>query len=98
MSYFLEIEVGYTDSGISLTQKKFTRELLSEAGITEYKNVVIPLPINLKLTAEGGDIYSDASYYRCMVGKLNFLTHTRPDSAFTIQHLSRYLQQPRITH
>lgn len=98
LSYFLGIEVGYTDKGITLSQNKFTRELLEEAGLKEFRTVVTPLPINLKLTAKEGDLFHDPSLYRCLVGKLNFLTNTRPDLAFTVQHLSQFLQQPRDPH
>lgn len=98
LSYFLGIEVGYLPNGITLTQKKFTNELLQSAGITTFKRVVTPLPVNLKLEANEGDIFPDVGLYRCLVGKLNFLTHTRPDLAYIVQHLSQFLQQPRIPH
>lgn len=98
LSYFLGIEVGYLQSGISLTQKKFTSEMLQEAGIDTTKRFVTSLPVNLKLTTTEGDIFEEASLYRCFVGKLIFLTHTRPDLAYTVQHLSQFLYQPRLPH
>ena len=98
LSFFLGIEIGYLQSGISMSQRKFTMELLQESGIENFKPTVTPLPINLKLSADEGELYHDPSHYRCMVGKLNFLTHTRPDLSFTVQHLSQFLQNPRIPH
>ncbi|KAL8154536.1 hypothetical protein AgCh_000052 [Apium graveolens] len=97
LSFFLGIEIGYHEDGITLTQKKFTKELLDTAGVLKGKSVT-PLPINLKLQAEEGEAYADPSHYRCLVGKLNFLTHTRPDLSYTVQHLSQFMQNPRIPH
>ncbi|XP_021730460.1 uncharacterized protein LOC110697390 [Chenopodium quinoa] len=98
LSYFLGMEIGYMDTGITMSQKKFTKELLKEAGVQEDKTAVTPLPVNLKLQATEGELYDDPSKYRCLVGKLNFLTHTRPDLSYTVQHLSQLLQEPRMPH
>lgn len=88
LHYFLGIEVNYTPIGIILTQRKFIKDLLIFSGISEQKRVVTPLPLNIKLLADKGPLYIDPTYYRSLVGKLNFLTHTRPDLAYTVHHLS----------
>ncbi|XP_021739725.1 uncharacterized protein LOC110706125 [Chenopodium quinoa] len=88
LNYFLGIEVGYTADGVILTQKNFTRELLQGCGFNIDKRAVTPLPMHLKLSATEGDVFPDAEKYRSLVGKLNFLTQTRPDLSYTVQTLN----------
>lgn len=92
------IEIRYLESGITMSQAKFTRKLLQDANISLHKKVVTQLPLNLHLKADEGELYSDPAAYRCFVGKLNFLTHTRPDLSFIVQHLSQFLQNSRVPH
>lgn len=62
------------------------------------KGALTPLPINLKLTAESREIFDDPGLYRSIVGKLNFLTHTRHVLSYTVHHLSQFLRNPRFQH
>ncbi|XP_019239846.1 PREDICTED: uncharacterized protein LOC109219834 [Nicotiana attenuata] len=45
-----------------------------------------------------GASISNRSLYRRLVGKLNFLQHTRPDISFSVQHLSQFLHHPQVPH
>jgi hypothetical protein len=40
----------------------------------------------------------DATQYRCLVGSLRYLVHTRSDLAYSVGYVSRFLQQPTMEH
>lgn len=98
LHYFLGIEVGYVTDGILLSQKKFSNDILSECDIDFSKPAVTPLPLNLKLSATTGPLFAYPDRYRSLVGKLNYLTNTRPDLSYAVQTLSQYMQAPRLPH
>ena len=62
------------------------------------KRLLTPLPTQLKLTASEGILLQDPTPYRSLVGKLNYLSNTRPDLSYTVQTLSQYIQSPRDSH
>lgn len=98
LHYFLGLEISYLPHGIAISQKKFASDLLRASGIQSFKKAVTPLPLHLKLHAADAPLYSNPTHYRSLVGKLNFLTHTRPDLAFTVQTLSQFMQNPTDAH
>jgi hypothetical protein len=40
----------------------------------------------------------DATQYRRLVGSLRYLVHTRPDLAYSVGYVSRFLQRPTMEH
>ncbi|XP_021852688.2 uncharacterized mitochondrial protein AtMg00810-like [Spinacia oleracea] len=98
LNYFLGIEISKTHNGVVLTQSKFTRELLADCAMDVSKPAKTPLPAKLKLTSLEDEPFTDPNQFRCLVGKLNFLTHTRPDLSFAVQTLSQSMQSPKLSH
>ena len=99
MHYFLGIEISYLPSAVAMTQKKFAQELLLDSKLDfSSTSPKTPLPLTLKLFPDVGIPLEDAEYYRCMVGKLNFLSNTRPDLSYTVQTLSQFMQRPCDSH
>lgn len=98
LNYFLGIEVGYEPQGIVLSQNKFTRDLLANCEFDLSVKAVTPLPLNLKLQSDIGELMPDPELYRSLVGKLNYLTNTRPDLSYVVQVLSQYMQMPRLPY
>ena len=95
---FLGQVVHQTQQGVILSQQKFTRELLRDCGLALKKRTATSLPLNCKLLHDEGELLPDPTIYMALVGKLNFLTNTRPDLSFSVQYLSQFLQNPRTGH
>jgi len=91
LHYFLGFEISHVHDGITLTQRKFTQDLLKQSGFLDVKPTVTPLPLNCKLVHDEGVPLEDPTSYRTYVGKLNFLSNTRPDISFAVQTLSQFM-------
>ncbi|XP_068340258.1 uncharacterized mitochondrial protein AtMg00810-like [Pyrus communis] len=65
--------------------------------MTNCKPTRTPLNSNLKLQAYG-DLIPNIEYYQRLVGKLIYLTITRPDIAYVVSLVSRFMHAPSIDH
>ena len=56
--------------------------MLSEVSMLRCRAVDAPMKANVKLLSDQGEILDNLSRYRRLVGKLNYLTVSKPDIAF----------------
>jgi hypothetical protein len=74
------------DSGITLRQTAYVKRIAELAGLIDYNPALTP-------TEE-----VDATQYRHLVGSLRYLAHTRPDLAFSVGYVSRFMQRLTTEH
>ncbi|KAL0702312.1 hypothetical protein Bca4012_058434 [Brassica carinata] len=101
LKYFLGIEMCRSKEGLFLSQRKYTLDLLNEAGKLGARVAKTPLEEGYKVLHEGeidDTPFGDFKLYRRMVGKLIYLTITRPDICFAVNQVSQYMQAPKVHH
>ena len=96
--YFLGIELSRSNTGTFLNQRKYVFDILMDVGLTGAKPARFPLPRGLKLASDTGHVLDNPEPYRKIIGRLLYLTLTRPDISYAVQHLSQFLQQPTDLH
>ena len=62
--------------------------MLDETRLLAAKPYDTPLMPNIKLAVDDGELLIDPERYRMIVGKLNYLTITRLDIAFSVSVVS----------
>ncbi|XP_048234353.1 uncharacterized mitochondrial protein AtMg00810-like [Ricinus communis] len=97
-AYFLRIEIFRSSTRYFLSQRKYTKDLISLASLTDDKVVDTPLELNVKYSRIDGEPLFDPALYRSIVGSLVYLTVTRPDIAYVVHIISQFMSDPHILH
>ncbi|KAH9751535.1 hypothetical protein KPL71_014332 [Citrus sinensis] len=98
LRYFLGMEVARSRMGISVSQRKYVLDLLEEIGMSGCRPSDTPVDPNQKLGEVSNGVLVDKGRYQRLVGKLIYLSHTRPDIAFAISAVSQYMHSPYAEH
>jgi len=98
LKYFLGIEVARAPTGIFLCQHKYTLDILTETGMLASKPSSFPMEQQHKLSSDTGDPLFDSGRYQRLIGRLIYLTITRPEITYSVHILSQFMQDPKQGH
>ncbi|GJU74306.1 hypothetical protein Tco_1265711 [Tanacetum coccineum] len=86
------------EGGVFICQEKYVEKILKIFDMSECKLKDTPLAVNEMLMKEDGSSKVDVTLYRSLVGKLLYITATRPDNMFAASLLSRFMHNHSQIH
>ncbi|KAJ4787232.1 Retroelement pol polyprotein-like [Rhynchospora pubera] len=98
LKYFLGIEITRGPEGLFLCQRKYTLDILAESGLLGAKPAAFPIEQNHQLLNAIGPPMDDPERYRRIVGRLIYLTITRPELCYSVHVLAQFMQAPLQAH
>ncbi|CAL0326312.1 unnamed protein product [Lupinus luteus] len=98
LKFFLGFEIARNTAGISMNQRKYALEILSDCGMLGCKPSSTPMIHGSHLYQDDSAPYSDVDAYRRLVGRLIYLTNTRPYLTFSVHQLAQFMAIPTNLH
>ncbi|GJX78233.1 ribonuclease H-like domain-containing protein [Tanacetum coccineum] len=102
LKYFLGIEVLESKGNLYLTQRKYCLEVLAEFRMLTCRPCGTPIESKDSTTKSGKVVIDNPlniiNNYQKLVGKLIYLTHTRPDISYVVHVLSQFMHAPLQSH
>ncbi|XP_047341670.1 uncharacterized mitochondrial protein AtMg00810-like [Impatiens glandulifera] len=95
LGIFLGMQIKNFDKGLFVSQINYTKKLVENFGMTNGKKSYTSLDVNPRLSRDEGTCLPDPLPYHALVGSL---TITRPDIAYAVGVVSRYMNEPRKPH
>ena len=80
-----------------LSQEQYVVDLLTVAGMENNSSVNTPLPLQLNNVPDQDTPFSDPYYFRSLVGKLQYLTLTRPDIQFAVNYVCQNMHAHTVS-
>ncbi|KAK4397509.1 Retrovirus-related Pol polyprotein from transposon RE2 [Sesamum angolense] len=91
-------EIARFADGMSVTQRKYINDIITDTRMIDAHSALIPLPQGAKFGSNLGAPLYDPEKYRRLIGRLLYPCYTRLDLSFTIQQLSQFLKHPTDQH
>ncbi|CAL2228767.1 unnamed protein product [Prunus armeniaca] len=98
LKYFLGIKVARSQQSLVLCQRKYALDLLTETGILDCKPVDTLIVQNHHLFEYPDQVPTNKERYQRLVGRLIYLSHTRPDIAYAVKVVSQFMHSPSEDH
>ena len=94
----LAIKISRTSGGLALSQSHYIEKILEKFDKDESSIARTPVDINLHLSKNTSQSISQLEYSRIIGSLMYVMNCTRPDIAYSVSKLSRYISNPRVNH
>jgi hypothetical protein len=98
LSYYLGMEVKQKPGEITIYQRAYATKIVEQCGMTGCNPIDTPMDQNSKLLPGRPDLAKDITRFRSIVGSLRYLVNTRPDIAYSVGMVSRFMEAPTSDH
>lgn len=98
LTYYLGIEVTQRADDIRIKQGGYAQGILVKTKMESGNYTHVPMHTSLKISKAEEEPKIDATSCRSTIRCLRYLLHTRPNLAFSVVVLSRYMQIPSESH
>ena len=99
LHYFLGIEATWTlDGGLHLSQTKYIQDLLRKTNMLSSKPQPTPMLSTTRLTIDATTAVDDPSFYRSVVGSLQYILITHPELAYSVNKACQFMNNPQHHH
>jgi hypothetical protein len=98
LHYYPGLEVTQREDGITICQSAYAAKILENAGLSGCNPSDTPMEARLKLSKHNTSPEVDPTKYRSIVGSLRYLVNSRPDLAYAVGYVSRFMERPTTEH
>ena len=84
--------------GIYITQSKYVKEILKTFRLEDSKLVSTPMVTTHKLSKNDDSTEVNETLYNSMIGKLQYVVHSRPNIALFVGIVARFSTNPGENH
>jgi hypothetical protein len=98
LSYFLGIEFVKCRKGLMMHQKKYASEILKRFDMENCNHAVTPSEPRFQLSKCENEDSVDPTKFRSLIGSLRYLCNTRPDLVYSVGIVSRFMENPKVSH
>jgi hypothetical protein len=94
LSYYLGLEVKQKPGEITICQSAYAKKIIDVSGMKGCNSVDTPMEQHVKLLPGKPELIANTTKYRSIVGSLRYLVNSRPDLAFSVGMVSRFMETP----
>uniref|UniRef100_A0A2N9J7Z1 Reverse transcriptase Ty1/copia-type domain-containing protein n=1 Tax=Fagus sylvatica TaxID=28930 RepID=A0A2N9J7Z1_FAGSY len=96
--FFLGLKIEYKAIRFFVHQRKYATDLLSKFNMSTYKPCSTLFVSLSRIHKDDGVLLTNPTSFCSMVNGLQYLTFTRPDLSYAVNHICQFMHQPTDQH